>query len=190
MPKQTGITFATHNGVALLGDLYTPEGPGPFPAMVVVHGGGWQLGSRATYAGWGHYLAAAGIALFAVDYRLCKKGEKTYPEAVQDVRAAVQHLRGSAADLKIDGKRIGLWGDSAGAQLAALVALAGDHPLFAEGTRGDAFASVSTKVKCCIGLYGVYDMAAWEKYTSQQNNGAGARPLEQFFGGGFEGNEQ
>jgi acetyl esterase/lipase len=168
MQKQTGITFATHGGVALLGDLYTPEGPGPFPAMVVVHGGGWQQGTRNAYQGWGTQLSAAGIALFAVDYRLCKKEQKSFPEAVHDVRAAVQYLRGSAADLKIDPKRIGLWGDSAGAQLAALVALAGDHPLFAEGPfaqdgRSDPFGGVSTKVKCCIGLYGVYDLAAqWQ----------------------------
>lgn len=163
MAKQTGITYATHDGATLLGDLYPPEGPGPHPAMIVVHGGGWQQGTRATYRGWGDYLAAAGIALFAIDYRLCTREQKSYPEAVKDVRAAVQFLRGSAADLKIDPNRIGLWGDSAGAQLAALVALAGDAPSFAEGTRGDAFGAVSTRVKCCVGLYGVYDMAAqWQ----------------------------
>jgi acetyl esterase/lipase len=162
MQKQT-ITFATHEGTALPGDLYLPEGAGAFPAMVVVHGGGWQQGTRAAYTGWGSYLAAAGIALFAVDYRLCTKDKKSFPEAVQDVRAAVQYLRGAAADLKIDGKRIGLWGDSAGAHLASLVALAGDSPAFAEGTKSDPFGSVSTKVKCCIGLYGVYDLAAqWQ----------------------------
>src|SRR6185437_14118554 len=110
MQKQT-ITFATHAGTALPGDLYLPDGPGPFPAMIVVHGGGWQLGTRAAYQGWGNHLAAAGIALFAVDYRLCKPEKKTYPEAVHDVRAAVQYVRGAAADLKIDAKRLGLWGD-------------------------------------------------------------------------------
>lgn len=163
MPKQTGITYATHDGTALLADLYTPEGPGPFPAMVVVHGGGWQQGSRNSYGYWGNTLTAAGIALFAVDYRLCTSEKKSYPQAVQDVRAAVQYARGAAGDLKLDPKRIGLWGDSAGAQLAALVALAGDHPTFADGTKGDPFATVSTKVKCCVGFYGVYDLAAqWQ----------------------------
>lgn len=172
MQKQT-ITFATHEGTALPGDLYLPEGAGPFPAMVVVHGGGWQQGTRAAYTGWGSYLADAGIALFAVDYRLCTKEKKTYPEAVQDVRAAVQYLRGSAADLKIDAKRIGLWGDSAGAHLASLVALAGDSPGFAAGTKSDPFGALSTKVKCCIGLYGVYDMAA------QWQHDLVARPTDQ-----------
>lgn len=163
MPRQTGITYATHDGTALLGDLYTPEGPGPFPALVVVHGGGWQQGSRATYQYWGNYLTAAGIALFAVDYRLCKAEKKSFPEAVNDVRAAVQYARAAAADLKLDPKRLGLWGDSAGAQLAALVALAGDNPLFADGTKNHPFGAVSTKVRCCIGFYGVYDLAAqWQ----------------------------
>ena len=163
MQKTLGITYATHDGVALLGDLTTPEGSGPFPALVAVHGGGWQLGSRDSYKYWAPYLAAAGYALFSVDYRLSKPNQKSYPQAVHDVRAAVQYLRGSANDLKIDPKRIGLIGDSAGAHLAALVALAGDAPVFAGAYRDDAFAAVSTKVKATVGIYGVYDMAAqWQ----------------------------
>ena len=144
MQKTLGITYATHDGVALQGDLYTPEGSGPFPALVAVHGGGWQLGTRESYKHWAPYLTAAGYALFSVDYRLSKPQQKSYPQAVHDIRAAVQYLRGAASDLKIDGKRIALIGDSAGGHLAALVALAGDAPVFADGCRDDAYASVST----------------------------------------------
>jgi acetyl esterase/lipase len=163
MQKKTGITYATHDGVALLGDLYAPEGSGPFPALIAVHGGGWQQGARDSYRHWGPYLATAGYALFAVDYRLCKPNQKTYPHAVHDIRAAVQFLRGSAAELNLDAKRIGLIGDSAGAHLAALVALAGDTPAFAGAYRDDPFSALSTKVKAVIGFYGVYDMAAqWQ----------------------------
>jgi acetyl esterase/lipase len=53
MQQQTGVTFATHDGVALLGDLYLPEGAGPHPAVIAVHGGGWQQGTRAGYRHWG-----------------------------------------------------------------------------------------------------------------------------------------
>ena len=163
MQQQTGITFATHDGVALLGDLYLPEGAGPHPAVIAVHGGGWQQGTRAGYRHWGPYLATRGIALFAVDYRLAKPNQKSFPEAVHDIRAAVQYLRGSAATLKLDPKRIALMGDSAGAHLAALVALAGDAPLFAGAYRDDEFAKESTRVKAVVGLYGVYDLAAqWQ----------------------------
>ena len=163
MQQQSGVTFATHDGVALLGDLYLPEGAGPHPAVIAVHGGGWQQGTRAGYRHWGPYLATRGIALFAVDYRLAKPNQKSFPEAVHDIRAAVQYLRGSAATLKLDPKRIALMGDSAGAHLAALVALAGDAPLFAGAYREDEFAKESTRVKAVVGLYGVYDMAAqWQ----------------------------
>jgi acetyl esterase/lipase len=163
MQQQQGVTYATHDGTALLGDLYLPDGAGPFPSIVAVHGGGWQQGTRAAYRHWGPYLATRGIALLAADYRLCKAGQKSYPEAVHDIRAAVQHLRGSAQALKLDPKRIGLIGDSAGAHLSALVALAGDAPLFAGAYRDDPFASTSTRVKVVVGLYGVYDLAAqWQ----------------------------
>jgi len=163
MQQQSGVTFATHDGVALLGDLYLPEGAGPHPAVIAVHGGGWQQGTRAGYRHWGPYLATRGTALFAVDYRLAKPNQKSFPEAVHDIRAAVQYLRGSAATLKLDPKRIALMGDSAGAHLAALVALAGDAPLFAGAYREDEFAKESTRVKAVIGLYGVYDLAAqWQ----------------------------
>lgn len=163
MQRRPGVTYATHDGVKLLGDLYAPEDNGPFPALIAVHGGGWQQGTRAAYRHWGPYLAAAGFVVFAVDYRLCAADRKSYPEAVHDIRAAVQFVRGAAADLKIDPRRIGLMGDSAGAQLAALVALAGDAPLFAGAYRDDPFAAESAQVKVMVGLYGVYDMAAqWQ----------------------------
>ncbi|HKT20211.1 MAG TPA: alpha/beta hydrolase [Stellaceae bacterium] len=163
MQQQSGVTYATHDGVALLGDLYLPEGAGPHPAIVAVHGGGWQQGTRNAYRYWGPYLATRGIALFAVDYRLCKANQKSFPEAVHDIRAAVQYLRGAAERLKLDPKRIALMGDSAGAQLSALVALAGDAPLFAGAYRDDEFAKESTRVKAVAGLYGVYDLAAqWQ----------------------------
>jgi len=79
------------------------------------------------------------------------------------VRAAVQFLRSRGAALKVDPARLALMGDSAGAHLSALVALAGDSPVFRDGYPADPYASVSTKVKVCVGVYGVYDMAAqWE----------------------------
>lgn len=163
MQQQLGVTYATHDGVPLIGDLYTPEGAGPFPALVAVHGGGWQLGTRTSYKHWAPYLAASGYALFSVDYRLCKPDQKTYPEAVHDIRAAVQFVRGSAQTLKVDPKRIGLIGNSAGAHIAALVALAGDASVFAGAYRDDQFSAQSARVKAMIGFYGVYDMAAqWQ----------------------------
>ena len=91
---ESGVEYANHDGVVLQGDLYQPKAPGKYPAIVAVHGGGWQAGARTAYGYWGRYLAQQGYVVFAVSYRLSKPGQKTYPQAAQDVRAAVQFVRG------------------------------------------------------------------------------------------------
>lgn len=154
-----GIEYARHDGIALLGDLYAPGEAGEFPVIVAAHGGGWQLGTRDSYRHWGPWLAARGYVLFSVDYRLSKPREPSYPAAVHDIRAAVQFVKGEGEALKADAARVALAGDSAGAHLAALVALAGDSDIFAGACREDAHSALSTKVKAVIGIYGAYDLA-------------------------------
>ena len=139
-----------------------PHGRDKAPVLVAVHGGGFQLGDRKFYQYWGPYLARHGYAVFSIDYRLMKPGVKTWPGAVCDTKSAVQFVRAHAAELGVDPERIGLIGNSAGAHLSSLVALAGEEPLFS-GDYGDRQASTSCKVKAVIGFYGVYDMLAqWE----------------------------
>jgi acetyl esterase/lipase len=162
---KTGIAYANHDGVELLGDLYVPQGAKAAPALIAVHGGAWIQGARTAFQHWGPYLAARGIALFAVSYRLVTK-TKMFPQAVQDVMAAVQFMRGKAGEFGIDPQRIGLLGASAGAHLSALAALGGKK--FAGGYPQDAFASVSSEVKALVGVYGIYDMVAmWQSCQVQ-----------------------
>jgi acetyl esterase/lipase len=131
--------------------------------LVAVHGGGWQLGDRKSYQHWGPYFARHGYAVFSIEYRLMKPGVKTWPGAAYDTKAAVQYVRANAAELGVDPERIGLIGDSAGAHLSAMVALAGEEKLLAAEYRDDPHADVPSKVKAVIGFYGVYDMQAqWE----------------------------
>lgn len=153
------IAFAQRDGASLAGDLYLPKGLDKAPVIVAVHGGGWQGGSRAGYKYWGPFLARNGYALFSIDYRLGKPG--TYPASAYDVKAAIQFVRAKAGELGLDPERIGLMGDSAGAHLAALVAIAPDQ--FATEYRGDPNAAVEANVKAVVGFYGVYDMLAqWD----------------------------
>jgi len=157
------IVFAEHEGVTLLGDLYLPQGLSKAPVLVGVHGGGWQVGDRKFYTNWGNYLARNGYAVFAIEYRLMKLGVKTWPGAVYDTRAAVQFVRAEAAEFGLDADRVGLIGDSAGAHLSALVALAGKEPLFSSQYLSDRHAATPAEVKVVVGFYGVYDMLAqWE----------------------------
>src|SRR2546430_6963307 len=158
------IVFAEHDGTKLLGDLYTPKGLDKAPVLVGVHGGGWQVGDRKFYRNWGTYLAKNGYAVFAIEYRLMKPGVKTWPGAVYDTKAAVQYVRANAGELGVDAERVGMIGDSAGAHLSSLVALAGEEPLFSSEYRGDPHAAVSARVKTVVGFYGVYDMAAQREH--------------------------
>jgi acetyl esterase/lipase len=153
------IEYAVHGGVSLKGHLYAPKGPGKFPAVIAVHGGGWRLANLENYRYLGPWLAERGYAVLAVTHRLSRPAEKVYPEAVQDVRAAVQFIKGKATELKADPDRIALMGDSSGGQLASLVALAGEHPLFKDGNRADPHGGVSTQVKAAVSVYGVHDLA-------------------------------
>jgi acetyl esterase/lipase len=174
------LTYATHDGVALAGDLYIPAGNGPFPALVAVHGGGWIQGARSQFQYWGPYLAERGIAMFSISYRFAAKDKPTYPQAVQDVLAAVQFVRGEAAGFKIDPERIGLFGASAGGHLSALAALAGNEAPFKGGYPQDQHASVSSAVKTLVGVYGVYDLyAMWQSYMIGSPRG---NNIEQFLG--------
>ena len=71
------VQYGTHDGTALIGDLYLPEGNETRPAIIAVHGGGFQLGSRSIYQHMGPYLAARGYAVFSIDYRLTRDGNNT-----------------------------------------------------------------------------------------------------------------
>jgi acetyl esterase/lipase len=97
------------------------------PVILFLHGGGWRAGSKASF---GPHLTTAqsfttitdaGFAVVSADYRL--SGEARFPAQVDDVRAALAWVGEAGADYGLDASRIILWGESAGATLAALVAL-------------------------------------------------------------------
>lgn len=155
---KTRVTYAVHDGEALTGTLYSPKGEGPYPAIVALHGGGWRLASPTVYQHLGPWLARRGYLVFAPVYRVARIGKSTYPDAVHDVRAAVQFLKGRAVELGVAVERIALMGESAGGQLAALVALAGDEPALAQSAPAGEFSRLSTRVKAAITAYGVYDL--------------------------------
>ena len=125
----------------------------------------------------GRIWRRAAIAVFAISYRLATKG-KTFPQAVQDVLAGVQFVRGKAGEFGIDPQRIGLLGASAGGHLASLAALSGKK--FTGGYPQDPFAAVSTEVKALIGVYGVYDMVAM--WTTYQIQGGVDNNIQKFLG--------
>lgn len=109
-------------GGALPIRIYTPTGPGPHPLVVFFHGGGWVVGDLDTQdmicRGLCH---GAGSVVVSVDYRLAP--EHPFPAAVDDAFAATSWASKHARELDADPARLSVAGDSAGANLAAAVAL-------------------------------------------------------------------
>jgi acetyl esterase len=94
------------------------------PCLVFIHGGGWVIGSLATYDQLCRSLANhLGACVISVDYRLAP--EHRFPAAVEDCAAALRFVSAQAAALRIDAARIAVGGDSAGGNLSAVMALMG-----------------------------------------------------------------
>ena len=101
--------------------IYTPQGSGPFPALVFFHGGGWVICNLDTHDGTCRSLAnGAGCVVVSVDYRLAP--EHKFPAAPEDCYAATQWVAKNAAELNVDASHIAIGGDSAGGNLTAVVA--------------------------------------------------------------------
>jgi alpha-L-fucosidase 2 len=117
---RTDIEFAKVGEERLTLDAWVPEGRGPFPAVIVVHGGGFTAGDKQTYVKpLFEPLTRAGFAWCTINYRLAPKYR--FPAAVEDVERAVVWLHEHAAEYKVDRSRIALMGESAGGHLVSFV---------------------------------------------------------------------
>lgn len=109
---------------ALAADVWVPGGAGPFPAVLVVHGGGWEAGrTRQDMERIAAALAGRGFVAVNVSYRLAPAYR--FPAPVHDLQQAVRWLRANAARWQVDPSRVGAWGYSAGGHLVAMLATLG-----------------------------------------------------------------
>jgi acetyl esterase/lipase len=131
---QRDLVYATVDGRKLHLDLYLPaKAEKPLPLVLWVHGGAWLGGSKNSVPP--NDLLEHGFAIAAVQYRL--SGQATFPAAIQDCKAAVRWLRGSARKYNLDPERFGAWGASAGGHLAALLGTSGGVKEFDVGDHLD-----------------------------------------------------
>ncbi len=139
-PLTKNIVYSPSTRLAL--DAFVPPGASqPVPAVIVVHGGGWEAGDKVTYATpLFEPLSRAGLAWFSIDYRLTPKA--TNEEQLEDLRQAIRFLRAEHARFNIDPRRIILVGESASGQMVTQIA-----------AEDGALAGV-------VSFYGVYDFNA------------------------------
>lgn len=123
---EENVLYATVNGAELHLDVYKPPASAEkHPAVVLIHGGGWTDLDKSTMRGMGSFLARFGFVGFAPDYRLFKEsdGSNRWPAQLEDVEQAVRWVRANGAKYGVNSDRIGAFGHSAGAQLAALLGM-------------------------------------------------------------------
>jgi acetyl esterase/lipase len=141
--------YSRAGGRDRLADVYQPEGDGPFPAILFLHGGGWRFGDRRLAPDLARHFGAYGFVMVSIDYRL--SGEAQFPAAVIDTVCAVRWMKAHARNFQIDPHRIGLLGSSAGAHLALLAAFA------PEAFASDEWAEQDARVAALVDGYGPSD---------------------------------
>ena len=143
-PEPEDIVYATHDGVTLLARIYRPARrpdapPGPVPAVLEVHGGAWIGGDRLNNVAIATALAAAGVLVVSVDFRLPPLAR--YPVPVADVNHAIRWLKSQAERFGSRADLVGALGTSSGGHLLLLNLLRPHDPRYAALTlAGDAAA--------------------------------------------------
>lgn len=163
------ISYGRASDTALLLDASIPDGDGPFPIAILIHGGGWDSGDKsgsnvpgngADITPWFAPLTDAKFTWFSLNYR--PSTLQGWPACLEDVQTAIRWVKTHAREFKGDARRIVLFGHSAGGQLACHAALvAGDD----------------TRVQAVVGFAPVTDL---EQDTT--NRGGLSTSLQRLFG--------
>jgi alpha-L-fucosidase 2 len=149
---QRDLEYGRAGGERLLLDAHVPDGDGPFPVAILVHGGGWSGGDKsgsdhpgngADISPWFAPLSAAHFTWFSINYRLAP--QHRWPACLDDVQTAIRWVKAHAAEFKGDPRRIALIGHSAGGHLVCLAA---------------TLAGPDTRVQAVVGFAAVTDLEA------------------------------
>jgi len=135
-------------------DLYYPDGEGPFPLIIVVHGGGWISGyKRSKFMGPMIKPIEHGFAVACISYTLAM--EKPFPQAIYDIKTAIRFFKANGSSLNCLSNQMFLWGESAGAHLVSLTGCTLEDESLVDRQAG--WANENHHVQGVISHYGVYD---------------------------------
>jgi acetyl esterase/lipase len=160
------LAYATQSDAQKL-DLYLPaHAKKPYPVILAIHGGSWASGDKAT-GEVNPEMAALnyGFAVASINYRL--SGEAPFPAALQDCKAAVRFLKANAKKYKLDDKIIA-WGDSAGANLAALLGTTAKVKSLEDKTQGNA--KKNSEVSAVVAFFPPVNLATFEEEFKANKN--------------------
>ena len=151
-------------GTSLLARFYRPEGQGPFPAVLEVHGGAWTSGDRFNNVSIAEHLAAHGIAALSTDFRMPPAAR--YPDTVADVNYGIRFLKANADRFASRKELVGGFGTSSGGHLLLLNALRPRDPRYTAHTLPGTDASLAFAIAC----WPVADPLARYRAVQQRGN--------------------
>ncbi len=137
---ETDVVYAKAGPVELRADIFSPPGDGPFPGVLLVHGGGWALGNKEQMDFHGRALARRGYVAVSINYRLAPKHK--FPAQLDDCRAALEWMRREAKQHHIDPNWLAVFGYSAGGHLAALVGVTDAKAAAKEGAEATGLKAI------------------------------------------------
>lgn len=120
------ITRTPYGKRQLHADIFRPDDNNTYPALIMIHGGGWNSGDKTLQAHMARQIAAQGYVTIPIEYRLIP--EALYPAALHDVKTAIRWIRQHASQYGVDPGKIAVSGCSAGAQLATLAGVTNHSP--------------------------------------------------------------
>lgn len=161
--KERDLDYLRHGDTAFPARLYQPEGDGPFPMILMVHGGAWNGGSRLGHELISRGLAASGLVVASIDFRLAP--DHPYPAQVQDVHYASRWLKQQATEFRGDPDTVGVWGGSSGGHTALLCALRPRDPRYG-ALALDGAVDGDASFRFLISCWGVID--PWVRFLFAQ----------------------
>ena len=127
--KITEVPFRRNAaGRQLMARVYQPQGPGPFPVLLDLHGGAWNRKDRKAEEPMDRAVAASGVLVVAIDMTVAP--EAPYPACIQDANFAVRWLKVNAAKWRGDASKVGVYGSSTGGHVAELLAMRPNDPRY------------------------------------------------------------
>ncbi|MCB2156304.1 alpha/beta hydrolase [bacterium] len=148
-------------------DVFVPDGQGPFPAVILVHGGAFMFGDKSSTHVWAKALVASGYLAAAINYRL--SGEAIFPANIQDVKAAIRFLRANSERFRVRPDAVGIWGDSAGGYLAALAGTSGGVEELEDLSLGNR--EFSSRVQAVVDWYGPTNFLEMDEHFQESGKG-------------------
>jgi len=164
--KVEDIEYRSDGDRSWLALTYQPQGPGPFPALVEIHGGAWNNGDRRNNPALAEGLSASGVVVASIDFRM--GGQDPYPSSLADINYATRWLKVHAPDFKADPATVGGLGVSSGGHLILLSAMRPFDPRYTALPFPGA-AGVDGTLAYVISLWGVLD--PYGRYVMAQERG-------------------